>query len=530
MSKKADAPAPPNPYALSSAQSGLNRQSMFDAARLNSIDQFAPWGSTVFIRDKNGIPIGQSIVLPQNELDFYNTTSDLRNSLADSAMGMTQYLPQGQLDYSGIPYAPGDVPVSNFFNQQNMDALRGFGNINRTVNTSKLPGVDRASNTLDLSQLTSFAPQISQSDLTAFHQVDPSQLSEFAGTGDLSADRKRVEDAMYERAVGLQQRDFDKRQSDLNTMLVERGLPVGSEIDSGERNRFDEMRNEAQQRAAMDAIIYGGDEMQRQFQIAANRRAQEFAEQQGLFGMSAAQRAQEFGEAGDIWTMAAQQRAQQLGEQQALGQEQSRVLGHQNVDWQRMLQGQQAMGQEQNRLFDLGLTQRMTQMGEYQAQAAEQSRIAALMQALRQQGINEYTNQRYEPINLISSFMQGAPSLPTASFMPTGNYQSNSPDFMNAAMQSWQAQANQANSQNNSFMSGLFGLGSAALGGLFSDRRLKSNIRRVGTLDNGLPVYLYEKFGRIEMGVMADEVEGVHPEAVTEVNGFKMVDYERAVA
>lgn len=85
-------------------------------------------------------------------------------------------------------------------------------------------------------------------------------------------------------------------------------------------------------------------------------------------------------------------------------------------------------------------------------------------------------------------------------------------------------------------------LGSAAnLFGMFSDRRLKDDIKPVGALDNGLRVYSYrykddpEEMRRI--GLMADEVEDIHPEAVAtlpptfgHLAGMKMVDYSRATA
>src|SRR6266700_687801 len=80
------------------------------------------------------------------------------------------------------------------------------------------------------------------------------------------------------------------------------------------------------------------------------------------------------------------------------------------------------------------------------------------------------------------------------------------------------------------------GLGAGLGGGLglvlgISDRRLKIDIEPVGKLNNGLPVYAFRYRGDPEMriGLMADEVEKVHPRAVTELAGFKLVDYERAV-
>lgn len=81
---------------------------------------------------------------------------------------------------------------------------------------------------------------------------------------------------------------------------------------------------------------------------------------------------------------------------------------------------------------------------------------------------------------------------------------------------------------------GLLGAGgnAANMFKTFSDRRLKTDITRVGQLDNGLPVYTfrYKGFQQVHMGLMAQDVEGVHPDAVEEINGYKAVDYEKAAA
>ena len=60
---------------------------------------------------------------------------------------------------------------------------------------------------------------------------------------------------------------------------------------------------------------------------------------------------------------------------------------------------------------------------------------------------------------------------------------------------------------------------------LFSDARLKTDIRRVGQTDAGVPIYTYRYLGQgpFHMGVMADDV----PEAQgPEIEGFKTVRYE----
>lgn len=93
---------------------------------------------------------------------------------------------------------------------------------------------------------------------------------------------------------------------------------------------------------------------------------------------------------------------------------------------------------------------------------------------------------------------------------------------------------NQQLAQSNAAMGGLFGLGGTLLGGWAkSDRRLKEDISRVGTLDNGLPIYAfrYKAGGPMQLGLMSDDVRKTHPDAVFEhADGFDRVDYERAVA
>lgn len=69
-----------------------------------------------------------------------------------------------------------------------------------------------------------------------------------------------------------------------------------------------------------------------------------------------------------------------------------------------------------------------------------------------------------------------------------------------------------------------------AIGGMLSDRRAKKNIRRVGETDEGLPIYTYEykDGGPTQMGVIAQEVAEVKPEAVVpHESGMMAVDYSK---
>lgn len=92
--------------------------------------------------------------------------------------------------------------------------------------------------------------------------------------------------------------------------------------------------------------------------------------------------------------------------------------------------------------------------------------------------------------------------------------------------------ANAANAQSgqNAMMSAVGSIASAMVP-VPSDIRVKTDISRVGTLDNGLPVYAYRyKWGGpMQIGVMAQEVEQVNPHAVVEIGGVKHVNYAEAI-
>lgn len=91
-----------------------------------------------------------------------------------------------------------------------------------------------------------------------------------------------------------------------------------------------------------------------------------------------------------------------------------------------------------------------------------------------------------------------------------------------AAMDQYGIQSANVNARNQ----GLYSLAGAGIGAAFSDRRLKSNIVRIGVHPLGIGIYEYDIFGQRDVGVMADEVLGVCPLAVSvHPNGYMMVDY-----
>lgn len=68
------------------------------------------------------------------------------------------------------------------------------------------------------------------------------------------------------------------------------------------------------------------------------------------------------------------------------------------------------------------------------------------------------------------------------------------------------------------------------IGSIFSDRRLKTDIKRVGKTKSGLDVFTfrYKDGGPVQMGVMAQDVEKKKPSALgPKIEGYRTVDYGR---
>jgi len=157
----------------------------------------------------------------------------------------------------------------------------------------------------------------------------------------------------------------------------------------------------------------------------------------------------------------------------------------------------------------------------------------------QQQALAQAISSRQMPLNEITALMSGS-QIQNPQF---GAYQGanvQAAPIANATAQTGQYNQNIYNQQvgsANAQNAGLFQLGGAGLSAYgmmnaaplaFSDRRLKSNIKRIGTHKLGIGIYEYDIMGKHEIGVMAQEVEKVMPEAIGRHHtGYMMVDYGR---
>lgn len=158
---------------------------------------------------------------------------------------------------------------------------------------------------------------------------------------------------------------------------------------------------------------------------------------------------------------------------------------------------------------------------------------AALNNQVRQQQIDEASYLRNLPLNDIAALLGTGGGVQNPNFSNFAQVGVAAPDYQgavyanyNAANQQYQQQL-QSRSQGLGSIFGLAGtLGAAAI----SDRRFKGNIRRIGTLANGLATYVYNYIGdkAQQFGVMAQEALNIVPEAVGVTdNGVLYVNYAK---
>ena len=229
---------------------------------------------------------------------------------------------------------------------------------------------------------------------------------------------------------------------------------------------------------------------------------QRFAQQTGLRG-------QQFGERQAEAAFANQARGQAFT-QGAAGAEFAN-----NAQAQRFAQSQQANA----------LNNQLQQQA-YQQAAGN----AQLQNTARQNALQEQIYDRNMPLNDLAALMGQSGGIQLPQFAQSPNVAVQSGDLVGASLAANQQAIDVAKARQQAsggFMGGLMELG-GALGSaaIMSDIKSKTNIKRIGKY-KGHNLYSYNYIDRVGdwIGVMAQEIEKVIPEAVQEINGMKHVNY-----
>lgn len=141
--------------------------------------------------------------------------------------------------------------------------------------------------------------------------------------------------------------------------------------------------------------------------------------------------------------------------------------------------------------------------------------------SLRTGRINEEQSRRQSSLNEMNAVLSGQQVNPNQMATVSQAGRAQGVDYSGAMRDTYGADLNSSNASNMGIQSLMGGLGGVA--GMFSDRRLKTNIERVGTWLS-YPLYKFQYiWGEWSVGIMSDEI---NQDAVsTHSSGFDIVDY-----
>ena len=175
------------------------------------------------------------------------------------------------------------------------------------------------------------------------------------------------------------------------------------------------------------------------------------------------------------------------------------------------------------------------QRGDYRQSLTNQAHSAAAVDESRQ--FAEQLTEHNVPFSDFANFynsvqgmqagLQGRDSPLVASSAPNVDMAGITARYDQQNLANWQAKKQASSAGLGAFLQ----FAGAGLG-LLSDERAKDNIEPIGETFDGQNIYSYtykaDPDQKTHVGLMAQEVEKVHPEAVTEIGGVKFVNYDKA--
>lgn len=172
----------------------------------------------------------------------------------------------------------------------------------------------------------------------------------------------------------------------------------------------------------------------------------------------------------------------------------------------------------------------MDEFGAGKNQAYEAARDNSITGASQQTGqnIQQSIALQNQPLNYYNSLMSGNQAQ-VPQFSQASPINTNPADVQGAINQNYQGNVNAYNANVGSSNNTTSTLGSLLAMYLMSDERLKDDHGVIGETYEGIPIHSYNYKGSNtpQIGVMAQDVEKVIPEAVaTHPSGYKMVNYQ----
>ena len=331
------------------------------------------------------------------------------------------------------------------------------------------------------------------------------------------------------------QPQIQQEQAALTQQLANQGITPGSEAYNNAMRTQGQQANDLYTQAALQGINLDTAANQQGYGQALSTAGfynqglgQDFGQGLAAQQLTNSSIGQNFGQGQSAQRLTNESIGQNFGQAQAAQAMKNASIG------QNFGQGQAAQGM-QNASIGQNFGQGVTSAGLYN-QAQNQGYNQNLQTA--QFGNNASDNAlaraltlRSQPLNEINSLMSGS-QIQTPQFQGyTGATVGAAPTLQGAQLAGQQAtdiygQQMAARNANVAGWAQVAGSTAQAVGAAKSDIRLKSNIIRIGDHPLGIGIYEYDIDGHRDVGVMAQEVLTVKPEAVLQhPDGYLMVDY-----
>lgn len=557
MSKKdgPTAPAAPDPAATAAAQEKTNIASATAQANLNRINQVTPQGSLTYSQNgtnADGTPqYTQTQTLSADEQAKYDQNNQIAKALGGLATNNIGRVADAQakpFTYDGMTALRTSVGDGN---PRTLQDGPGAGNYQDGPGAGTFkdgPGVGAIQNNAQAGQIRSatggeMGPVQSS--------LNYSGLTALPGTNDFSADQRRAADSVYSQVASRLDPQWSQSDSDLKSSLAAQGISENSDAYRRAIDNQGRSKNDAYNQAGWSAQAAGSAEQSRLFGLAmsARQQGQNETDTQGTFANTAEQQAyaQKMGILDQQNTAQAQDFGQHLSNVQLnnaaealkFDQGAAQTATHNQNEAQRVAEEAAQVAtrnqNEQQRIAEAA-AQTATHNTNQNTTFNQDSADATFNNQARQQQITEAAYLRNLPINDIASLLGTGGGVATPDFNPVAQVGVAAPDYMGLVNSNFTAANEKYKADQAARSQGLgsvFGMAGTAAGAFLSDRRFKENIRRIGTLPNGLATYAFNYIGNAlqQFGVMAQEVLSVIPDAVLrDADGTLFVDYGKVYA
>lgn len=366
--------------------------------------------------------------------------------------------------------------------------------------------------------------------------------------GDFNGAAQQASNSAYAAAAARLDPQFAQQESDLRARLANSGISENSDAYRREMDNFSRSRTDAYGQAQNNAYGQGLAAQAQGYGQALNTRQQNVGEitQAGQFANAAQQQQFAQGQANAALNNAAQ--GQVFGQNAAQAQQQNAgtsaqfAQGLQQGQFGNAAQQQQfAQNAAQLDAYNNAVTNQFNQAQQNAAMnnTAQNQQFnqglasAQLNNNVRQQQIQEASYLRNMPLNDIAALLGTGGGVQNPTFQNFAQVGVAAPDYQGAVYANYNAanqQYQQAQANRSSGLGSIFGLAGTLGAAKISDRRAKVNIKRIGTLANGLATYTYNyvRDTAQQFGVMAQEALNIVPEAVGMTdNGVLYVDYAK---